>query len=232
MDTTPTDTRSASRPLWCLVSDRQRLAGSSPTAVPALVTLVGAAARAGVHLIQIRERDLAAGALCAVVRACVDAVKGSGARVVVNDRIDVALAAGADGVHLRGDGPPASRVRRMVRAGFLIGRSVHTVPEAREAAADRAVDYLLAGTVFPTASKPGRGDVLGLEGLRAIVASVDVPVLAIGGLDVASAAGVAGAGAAGMAAIGLFCGGPASDVELTRTIAALRRAFDSSRRVP
>jgi thiamine-phosphate diphosphorylase len=122
--------------------------------------------------------------------------------VVVNDRLDVALASGADGVHLRGDSIPPGSARSIAPPGFLIGRSVHHVEEARAVAPD--VDYLVAGTVFPTSSKAGRTEWLGVEGLGRICRSVSVPVLAIGGMTPDRLADVATSGAAGVAAIGLF----------------------------
>jgi len=177
----------------CLVTDRRR---RSP------IEQASEAAEAGVDLIQIRERDLDAGALSALVAGVVGAVRGSATRVVVNDRVDVAIACGADGVHLRGDSMPAVRVRAMTPEGFLIGCSVHGPAGAIAAAG--AADYLLAGTVFPTASKPGKTGFLGLQGLAAVVKAVSVPVLAIGGMSVAVAGDVASAGAQGLAAISLF----------------------------
>ena len=95
----------------CLVTDRRRLSIAADD-IDRLVDLVAAAARAGIDLIQIRERDLDARQLAALVRRCVDAVEGTGTKVLVNDRADVAIAAGAHGVHLRGDSIAAPAVRR------------------------------------------------------------------------------------------------------------------------
>ena len=177
----------------CLVTDRRR----RPP-----VEQAREAAEAGVDIIQVRERDLDARALCALVQDVVRVTRGSRARVVVNDRLDVALAAGADGVHLRGDSIPPARARSLAPAGFLLGASVRTEAEAVEAA--RWCDYLVAGTVFPTNSKPGMTAFLGLAGLASIAKAVSVPVLAIGGVSVDRAADVAAAGGGGVAAIGLF----------------------------
>jgi len=177
----------------CLVTDRRRR--------PPVEQAADAAA-AGVDIIHVRERDLEAADLAVLVSGIVRATRGSATKVVVNDRVDVALACGADGVHLRGDSMPAVRVRRMTPDGFLIGRSVHAPEEATAVAA--GADYLVAGTVFPTASKPGQTQWLGLEGLAAITAAVPVPVLAIGGMSVEHAPAAARAGAKGICAIGLF----------------------------
>jgi thiamine-phosphate pyrophosphorylase len=201
----------------CLVTDRRR-------ADPVLQARQAAAA--GIDLIQVRERDLDASALAAIVGAMLHEVDGSATRVVVNDRLDVALTCGAHGVHLRSDSIPPERARTLAPPGFLVSRSVHDAGEAARTAAD--VDWLIAGTVFATSSKPPEHTRLGLDGLRAVVRSVRVPVLAIGGITTDRLAGVAAAGAAGFAAIGLFCGAmPAPHV-----IAGWRAAFDSVHRAP
>jgi thiamine-phosphate pyrophosphorylase len=135
---------------------------------------------AGVDLVQVRESDLEAGALVSLVGQLLAIARGTPTRIVVNDRIDVALASGADGVHLRGDSIPVGAARQLAPAGFLIGRSVHRVEEAI-AAAD--ADYLIAGTVFPSASKAAGAPLLGVEGLKAVARSVERPVLAIGGIS-------------------------------------------------
>jgi thiamine-phosphate pyrophosphorylase len=187
----------------CLVTDRRRLAaGAGPAAARAgLVAQARRAAEAGVDLIQVRERDLEARELAAIVADLLVATRGSATRIIVNDRLDVALACGAGGVHLRGDSIPIEAARRLAPAGFLVGRSVHGVDDAIGAA---AADYLIAGTVFASASKPADAALLGIDGLRAIAAAVARPVLAIGGVDERRFGEVAAAGAAGFAAIGLF----------------------------
>ena len=179
----------------CLVTDRWHLPGGDlPGQVRDAVDL-------GIDLIHVRERDLEAGALAALVAALLVITRGTSTRLVVNDRLDVGLACGTDGVQLRGDSIPVAAARRLAPSGFLIGRSVHSVSEAI-AAAD--ADYLVAGTVFPSASKAAGTTLLGIEGLRAIVRAVDRPVLAIGGVSGSRIGEVADAGAAGFAAIGLF----------------------------
>ena len=176
------------------------------------------AADAGVDLIQIRERDLEASALAAMVTRIVQITRGCRTRVVVNDRIDIALACEADGVHLRGDSIPPARARAIVPPGFLIGRSVHETAEALAAAPH--VDYLIAGTVFPTTSKPGRTDFLGLRGLAAIAAAVPVPVLGIGGVTAERVVEISAAGAAGIAAVALFTGADRPIRDVVRAIRA------------
>jgi thiamine-phosphate pyrophosphorylase len=210
-------------PLICVVTDRTRY-------LPGLlVPSLAAAAAAGVDLIQVRERDLPDRALLALTRQIVSAAAGTGARVLVNDRLDVSLAAGADGVHLRGASAPSRDVRRVAPPGFLIGRSVHTPAEAAAEAARGACDYLLFGTVLPSGSKPQGHPTAGFAGLAAAVREVSlaqthgaIPVLAIGGLTAADAPALARAGAAGLAAIGLFAESP----DVRPVVAALRAGFD------
>ena len=231
------------RPVVCMISDRRRFTGQARGQAPgqalgqalgqapgqalgqaedALVASVGAAARAGIDLVQVRERDLEGGALVRLVARCIDALKHTHTRVLVNDRLDVAMAAGAHGVHLRGDSVPAPRVRALVRPGFLIGRSIHSKEEAARVCAEGGVDYLLFGTVFSTASKPGV-DAAGVDALADVVSTVPLPVLAVGGITVGTIHGLGRTGAAGIAAIGLFADTPIGD--LPRTIAELMRAF-------
>jgi len=189
--------------MMCLVTDRRRLSACDAAGVrrDCLVVQVRHAVDAAVDLVQVRESDLEAGALVSLVSRLVAIARGSPTRIVVNDRIDVALASGADGVHLLGDSIPVAAARRLAPAGFLIGRSIHRVEEAI-AAAD--ADYLIAGTVFPSLSKAAGAPLLGIEGLQAVVKSVDKPVLAIGGITDDRLGAVASAGASGIAAIGLF----------------------------
>jgi thiamine-phosphate pyrophosphorylase len=201
--------------MLCLVTDRHRRS---------VVEQCRDAVQAGVDLIQVRERDLEGAALSVLVAEVVRLTRATGTRVVVNERLDVALACGADGVHLRGDSISAARARSMAPDGFLIGRSVHGADEAVRAAP--GVDYLIAGTVFPTPSKPGRHEFLGIEGLAAIGRAVTVPVLAIGGVSMDRIDLVAEAGAAGLAAIGLFL---EESSGLAAVVREARRRFDSAR---
>ncbi len=189
-----------------LITDRRRLAGrdaSWPEQRSCLLAQARFAVDAGVAVIQLRERDLDAAALCGLAADLVAIAAGTRTRVVVNDRLDVALAARAAGVHLRGDSMAPAVVRRLAPSGFLIGRSVHAVDEADRLAGD--VDYLIAGTVWSTPSKPASHPLLGLDGLaRIVAAAAPVPVLAIGGVREENLAGLMRAGAAGAAAVGLF----------------------------
>lgn len=210
--------------ILCLVTDRRRLGGEAERSFEVARRRVGeqlrAAIEAGLDLVQVRERELEARHLLTILTDAVRLARGTATRVVVNDRLDVALACGADGVHLRSDSISAADVRRIAPPGFLIGRSVHRVDEA--VAAGR-VDYLIAGTVFATRSKKGEHPLLGLEGLRDVASAVSVPVLAIGGVTTENVEQIAGTGAAGIAAIGLFVG----EAPLGPMVEAWRRRFDS-----
>ncbi len=191
-----------------LVTDRRRLApgAGEPERVLCVLEQVGHAVDAGIDVVQVREHDLDARALAALVSQALALTRGTSTRLVVNERLDVALACGADGVHLRGISFTAARVRSLAGSGFLIGRSVRSVEEARDAG---PVDYLLAGTVWPTPSKPEEHALLGPDGLRLIVDAVRVPVLAIGGVDAGRLEALAATGAAGVAAIGAWMSGVA-----------------------
>jgi thiamine-phosphate diphosphorylase len=184
------------------------------------VALVAAAAHAGVHLVQIRERDLDGRTLVGIVARCVAAVRGTRARVLVNDRVDAAIAAGAHGVHLRGDSVAAGRVRAIVPQAFLLGRSVHSADEAARVTEAGDLDYLIFGPVFATISKPG-ADPAGTNALAAVVAATPLPVIGVGGVTEETAPAVVRTGAAGVAAIGLFTDGAIE--ELPRTIARIMR---------
>lgn len=214
-----------------LVTDRRRLGGPADfeDARRCLRLQAQYAIDAGIDCIQVRERDLEARALADLTTELVQLTRRTDTRVVVNDRVDVALACGADGVHLRADSIPARAVRRIAPSGFLIGCSVHSVKEAVDSA---GADYLIAGTVWPTLSKPESHLRLGLEGFRSIVTAVSLPVLAIGGVTAEHVAAVALAGGAGIAAIGLFTGRTPGThcraVPLTQTIGAIRQRFDTS----
>jgi thiamine-phosphate pyrophosphorylase len=209
------------------VTDRRRLSPGVDD-LDRVVELVAAAARAGVDMVQIRERDLDARTLTALVKRCVASAEETGTKILVNDRADVAIAAGAHGVHLRGDSIAASAVRPLAGDAALIGRSVHSAQEANDASDEGGVDYLIFGTLYPSASKNGLHPVATLEELSA-VCQMPVPVLAIGGMTVERAAEAARAGAVGVAGIGLFVPprGITADRHLQTIVGGLRRAFDT-----
>ncbi|MDR1990636.1 MAG: thiamine phosphate synthase, partial [Acidobacteriaceae bacterium] len=189
-------------------------------------------AQGGADLFQVREPHLDARALATLVADLVTAARGSAMRVLVNDRVDVALAACADGVHLKEQSVDAATVRRFVPRGFVIGVSVHDRAAVRRVGRD--ADYLTAGTVWPSASKPEGRPTLGVDGLAELVAAADVPVLGIGGVSFDRLTPLARTGAAGVAAISLFGllpGGASEEDALAERIVAVRRAFDDTERI-
>ena len=171
----------------CYVTDRRQ--GD-------LLTCVNAAIHNGVDLIQVREKDLDARPLFDLLCRVRDAARGSRTRVLVNDRLDVALAAKIDGVHLPGHGLPAVRIRPFVRT---LGCSIHSVEEGLQAEREGA-DFVVFGPIFAT---PGKSPA-GVEALRVVTTAIRIPVLAIGGITDLNTPAVLEAGAAGIAAIRLF----------------------------
>ena len=217
-------------PVLCLVTDRMRLGGADRDAPEPLLALIGAAAAAGIDLVQIREPGLGDRALGDLVARAVESTCGTRTRVVVNDRVDVALAHGAAGVHLKGASFSAARVRARTPSGWIVGRSIHDLDEGVRVTAAPGLDYVLLGSVFETASKPGRLPV-GAGALRRAAETLPVPVLAIGGITLERVPLIAGSGAAGLAAIGLFAAlGGAPPTELRRLVGEIRSAWAADRR--
>jgi len=219
--------------ILCLVTDRRRLGTALGLApgdwLDAVRAQVFAAASAGIDLVQVREPDLEAGVLARLVAMLVADTRHTAAKVLVNDRLDVALAAGASGVHLKERSFAATAAGRLAPQGFLVGRSVHRAPDVSAGMAD----FLIAGTVLPTVSKPSV-QCLGWAGLSEVVkAAAGTPVLAIGGIDLPSTPFVAASGASGLAAIGAFIPetGQALSEFVQKRVIDLRLGFDSTHRV-
>ena len=185
----------------CLVTDSTASGGRTPGAI-ALAAISG-----GVDLIQVREKHLPGRELLLLVREIVDGLRAARvrARVVVNDRLDVALAAKAAGVHLPSEGLPTSGVRERCSKKILIGRSVHSLAEARQAEKEGA-DYVFFGPIFDTPSKVAFGPPQGVAALRKVVSAIRLPVWAIGGINGATVGELAGIPLAGIAAISAFTG--------------------------
>jgi thiamine-phosphate pyrophosphorylase len=162
------------------------------------LSLLPAIAETGVDGFQVRAKALADSTLLAYTESVVAVVRPLGGMVVVNDRVDIALAAGADGVHLGRHDLPVDVARRLA-PGLLIGATCRDREQARQAATDGA-DYAGLGPVFATASKAGLPAPLGIEAVRA--AAGVLPLVGIGGIDAATARAVLEAGAAGVAVIG------------------------------
>jgi len=228
---------SATEPrILCYITDRKGLGAGSGDAEPEamriarLIARIRMAIEVGVDWIQIREKDLSGKQVTELTRETMAAAAGRPTRVIVNDRLDGAVAAGAGGVHLGRESLPVREVvawrekEKTARADlvdFWIGASCHSLAEARAAAEDGA-DYIIFGPVFETPSKMQFGAPLGIEKLREACSELRIRVLAIGGISMANAAQCFEAGAAGIAAIRLFQDAANMD-EFRRRIEALRQ---------
>jgi len=169
----------------------------------ALGEAVRRAVDAGIDWVQIREKDLPVRELLSITQSVVDHASRTKTRVIVNDRLDVALAAKASGVHLGGQSMPADAVRSMVPPGFLVGVSCHSLEDALGAEAAGA-NYILLGPIFETPSKLQYGPPLGIARLAEVTGRVKIPVFALGGITVERAGLCAANGAAGIAGIRMF----------------------------
>jgi thiamine-phosphate pyrophosphorylase len=171
------------------------------------IDVIAKAAEAGCTLIQVREKDLDDQALTEFTRRAISAARPHGAKVLVNSRIEAALAADADGLHLPASSmqPAAARqiIERRGRKEYLIGMSTHSLAEARNAQSGGA-DFIVCGPIFETASKRIYGPPLGIERFAEICREVKLPVLAVGGITIENFHEPLVNGAAGIAAIGLF----------------------------
>ena len=210
-------------PLLCYVTDRRSLRVANPAEwFAALIQKIEEIATAGVDWVQIREKDLPARESASLTRqalriaAIVSAKRASPFRVLVNDRLDVAMAERAHGVHLGERSLPVSDARRLIAAAvrkkaldesFLVGVSTHSIDAALTAERDGA-DYIFFGPVFATPSKAAFGAAQGLGRLTEVCQAVRIPVLAIGGITVQNAVSCTDAGAAGLAAIRLYQDAP------------------------
>lgn len=166
-----------------------------------VVEVVRAAVEAGAPAVQLRNKGQSARELLTVGRELRSITRAAGALLFVNDRLDVALALEADGVHVGPDDLTVAAVRAVAPPGFLIGRSADQLSVARQAVEDGA-DYIGCGAVYATTTKGDAGEVIGLDGLDAVARAVNVPVVAIGGITVARAAEVGRTRAAGIAVVG------------------------------
>lgn len=155
---------------------------------------------AGLRAVQLREKDLAVRPLLALAESLREATRRHGARLLVNDRADVALAVGADGVQRTHASLPVAALRAITPKGFLVGASTHSLAEARQAVAEGA-DFIVFGPVYDTPSKRSYGPPQGLGALEAVAGSVSRPVIAVGGLTPARVPEVLATGAAGVAVI-------------------------------
>jgi thiamine-phosphate pyrophosphorylase len=221
-------------PILCYVTDRKGLAFADGDQVEVLLRRVATAAAAGMDWIHIREKDLSGERLSSLARAAVAQIKQINerrrtlTRIIVNDRLDVALSGYTGGVHLGEHSLPVHDVCKWLNAKpdlaerdkFLVGVSCHSVQAAVSAAGDGA-DYILFGPVFATPSKASFGSPQGLQRLAEVCTAVSIPVLAIGGITLDNASDCFAAGAAGIAAIRLF----QDSKNLASVVADLRASF-------
>jgi thiamine-phosphate pyrophosphorylase len=210
-------------PLLCYVTDRHSLSvANEAESVPALTQKLEHIAAAGVDWVQIREKDLPARELASLTRqalaigAKVSAKRATAFRVLINDRLDVAIAERANGVHLGELSLPVAEAKRLIASAvrkkavdesFLVGLSTHSIEVAQAAERDGA-DYIFFGPIFATPSKASYGEPQGLTRVAELCRSVSIPLLAIGGITPENATSCLQAGAAGLAAIRLFQDAP------------------------
>ena len=201
-----------------LVTDRA-LAHGRPTA-----DIVRAAVAGGVTCVQLREKDCGTREFLDEARKLLAILRPLGVPLIINDRVDVALAAGADGVHIGQQDLPLADVRRLAPAGWIVGVSAESVEDAIRAEQGGA-DYIGASPVFATPTKTDHAPPLGLDGLRSIRAAVKLPLVAIGGLHARNARDVVRAGADGLAVVSAIVAAAdprAAAVELRREIMAAK----------
>jgi thiamine-phosphate pyrophosphorylase len=180
---------------------------------------VSAAVAAGVQLIQLREKRLTARVLFELTACAAEITRGTSTRLLVNDRADIAVVAGADGVHLTTRSLEPRIVRRTFGDDLLIGASAHSLAEAKNAR-DGGADFIVFGPIFPTPSKEEYGPPLGVDCLADVASELaPFPVLALGGISTDNALECLRAGASGVAGISLF----RASEDLSRTCAEIRR---------
>ncbi|MCW5782845.1 MAG: thiamine phosphate synthase [Nitrospirales bacterium] len=181
-------------PRLYLLTDRQQ------TLHRPLPSVITEAVDAGVRMVQVREKDLRTRELTSLCQQLCPLIKHHQGTILVNDRIDLVLALGADGVHLRTDSLPVSVARRLLGTRYLIGVSTHSVEEARVAEAEGA-DFIVLGPIFDTPSKRAYGPPLGIQVLQKARRFLQLPIYAIGGITPIRIPDVLSAGAYGVAVI-------------------------------
>lgn len=207
-------------PCLCLVTDR-RVAGEDD-----LVQRVDRAVAGGVDLVQLREKDLPGGRLLKLAQELKEAL-GDSALLVVNERVDVAVASGAHGAQLGEDALPVAVARDLLGPQALIGRSVHSLEGARQAASQGA-DFLVVGTMYATRTHPG-AEPAGPELLQSIANQCSVPLIGIGGITLDNVGRVMSAGAAGVAVITSILGAPDPEAAARQLKQAMQAALPATR---
>lgn len=184
-----------------VITDRTETQGRS------LEEVVWACIQGGARAFQLREKDLEARELAALAERLVQIVKSAAGLLLINDRIDVALAVGASGAHLSRRGFPPAVARRLLGPARLLGASCHSLAEAEEAQ-EGGADYIFLGPIFYTPSKASYGPPLGVELLRQVRPRIRLPIFAIGGITAANRTEVLAAGADGVAVIAAVMAAP------------------------
>ena len=195
-----------------------------------LEEILDATIAGGCRLIQLREKEWPSGRLLPLAERLRERCRRGSVTFIVNDRVDLAIAVGADGVHLGQDDLPTRAARPLLRPGMVLGRSIHSVVQAREAQAEGA-DYIAVGSMFPTQTKPDF-DLVGPELLRTVRPETKAPLIGIGGITRANVAQVIRAGADGVAVISAVCGAPDPAAATREFLAAIRTERDLNRRGP
>lgn len=189
-----------------------------------LEDILDATVAGGSRMVQLREKEWPSGRLLPLAARLRTRCREAGATFIVNDRVDLALAVEADGVHLGQDDLPAALARPLLRPGMILGVSTHSVEQARAAAAAGA-DYVAVGSMFPTATKPDF-QLVGPALIRAVRGEIRVPLIGIGGITVENAGEVIRAGADGVAVISAVCGAADPLLATRRFLEAIQTARD------
>jgi thiamine-phosphate pyrophosphorylase len=208
------------KPILYLITSGETTEATTPVSLEFqnILALVRVSLEAGISLIQLREKSLSARTLYELTVSCASLTRGSETRLLVNDRADIARAAGADGVHLTTRSIETSIIRRTFGASFLVGVSTHSLREARHAH-DQGADFAVFGPVFDTPSKRFYGSPVGLDALREAARQLSpFPLLALGGITTENTTQAMRAGASGVAAIRLF----GNQRDLSETVSRIR----------
>jgi thiamine-phosphate diphosphorylase len=190
--------------------------------------ILAATLEGGCRMVQLREKEWPSGRLLPLAERLGGRCRRAGVTFIVNDRVDLAVAAGADGVHLGQDDLPPRAARPLLRPGMILGRSTHTLAQA-ERARDEAADYVAVGSMFETATKPDF-ELAGPDLLRRIRPLTPQPLVGIGGITHENVGDVIRAGADGVAVISAVCGAPDPAAATRRLLAAIREARDLTAR--
>ena len=187
-----------------------------------LLTILDATLAGGCRLVQLREKEWPSGRLLPMAERLRDRCRAAGATFIVNDRLDLALALGADGVHLGQDDLPPAAARPLLRPGMILGLSTHSLEQARAAQAAGA-DYVAVGSMFPTGTKPDF-QLVGPELIGKLRGEIGVPLIGIGDITHDNVAQVIRAGADGVAVISAVCGAPNPEAATRRFLGLIDAA--------